>query len=306
MQPEAGLGWAGEGGCRSYLWRIHPIWPSSGGVAGTFPPQVPRHGWHTRFCACRSDLGRPSQTGRMGRRRETRGDERRRRASTPTSLLTKHPRAIFCLPIGHLMGMSSGQANPSPSNVTVIGDELSTRAPPSSEEAPDRHVASGQSRDRPGGCDRDCRSLRPIGTPVVRYIRTWLDVVLDATTCRRSGPTQEALSRFEQSRRSRVYTGCTWADPCRLGWAWCSGGVTAFVCPPLSSNPPRRLHSLSSTIPFHSTHSLIARPPARALTPSPSGPGVVRCVMPSIARSHARTHSHTRSHTNTARLSARI
>lgn len=41
MRPEAGLGWAGEGGCRSYLGRIHSIWPSSGGVAGTFPPRYP-------------------------------------------------------------------------------------------------------------------------------------------------------------------------------------------------------------------------------------------------------------------------
>jgi hypothetical protein len=100
MQPEAGLGWAGEGGCRSYLGRIHFTWPSSGGVASTCPhlypgAQAPRHDWHIRFCACSSDLGRPSQTGKMGRRRQTRGNERRRKGKHTRPCPTRPARATF-------------------------------------------------------------------------------------------------------------------------------------------------------------------------------------------------------------------
>lgn len=102
--------------------------------------------------------------------------------------------------------------------------------------------------------------------PVVCYIRTWLDVSLNATTCRRSGPTQEASLGLSKARDKSPLHWPYLRDPCRLGWAWCSGGVTAFRLPShVKQSTATHLHSLLSTISFHSnsptphqslTHSL--------------------------------------------------
>lgn len=117
----------------------------------------------------------------------------------------------------------------------------------------------------------------PLGPWEVRYIRTWLEVLLNATTCRRSGPTQKpclGLSKAGEVACTLLY----FAHPCRLGWAWCSGGVTAFVCPPMSSNPPTATSCTRSRPPFHSTQ--LARPLALSLQLRPAR--VVCCVIPSI------------------------
>ena len=200
MQPEAGLRWAGEGGSRSYLGRTHSICPSSGGVAGTFPPRYPgTAGTFVSSRAAQISTVPARWAGWAG------GPDNRRREAAPGQ--HAHP----CSPKdgeGHFAPRSVYRW-PSLTQRHHRGGRVSMQVSASSEEAPDRHVAFGQSRDRPGDCDCDCRSLRPVGTLVVRYIRTWLEVLLNATTCRRSGPTQGSQPRVEQSRRSRVYKAYT-------------------------------------------------------------------------------------------------
>lgn len=100
MQPGAGLGWAGEGGCRSYLGRTHPIRPSSGGVAGTSHQETQARLAHSfPFARAGQISAVPARwTGWAdGARREaTRGGGG---AARPPSLPTKDPRgATFCLP----------------------------------------------------------------------------------------------------------------------------------------------------------------------------------------------------------------
>lgn len=140
----------------------------------------------------------------------------------------------------------------------------------------------------------DCRSLRPIGTLAVRYIRTWLEVLLNATTCRRSGPTQGSQSRSEQSRRSLVYEGCTLQTPAGQG-----GLGAAEASRPSSTLPCQAIHRdicTRSRPPFHSTrltrpldHSLITRSLARPLTPIPVRPRSFGCATPA---SHPNQRSH--------------
>lgn len=102
----------------------------------------------------------------------------------------------------------------------------------------------------------DCRNPNPIVAVIVEYIRTWLDVVVNATTCRRSGPTQEAslgLSKAGEVTSTWQY----FVDPCKTRVGLVQRRRHGLRLP--SHVEKSTATSCTSPFPFHSTrltHSL--------------------------------------------------